>query len=102
MGNGALNLFIGRSDAEQIALRRLIEREDKIFSLQPNEETQPREHARADIARFQLLNARAKLAEATSERKSDRNFYATVILGVAIFVKSGVSWADIFHFFATL
>ena len=102
MSNGTFGLFLGRSDEEQRALRRLIDGEDRIFRLQPNEETSLREHARADVARFQLINARMKLSEATSERKSDRNFYATVILGLAIFVKSGVAWTDIFHFFASL
>lgn len=102
MNSGALGIFIGRSDAERSALRRLIEREDEVFRLQPGEESQLAVHARADLMRFRLLNARLKLAEATSERKSDRNFYATIILGLAIFVKSGVSWTEVFHFFASL
>lgn len=96
MGAGVGDILLGRSDAERSALLRLIEREDEIFRLQPGEDSDPTIHARVDLARFQLINARMKLMEATSERKSDRNFYATVILGVAIFIKSGVSWGEVF------
>lgn len=102
VGNGIAGLFIGRSDAEQIALRRLVEREDEIFRLQPGEETHLATHARADLARFRLLNARLKLSEAISERKSDRNFYATLTLGLAIFLKGPASWAEVIHFFTSL
>lgn len=100
MGAGVGDILLGRSDAERTALLRLIEREDEIFRLQPGEDSDPTIHARVDLARFQLINARMKLMEATSERKSDRNFYATIILGVAILLKSGVSWTEVFKFFA--
>lgn len=96
------SMFIGRSDEEKNALARLISREDEVFDLQPGEEHDHGIHVRADIPRYKLIDARQKLLIATTERKSDRNFYALLVIGVVLFVKSGLSWADLIHFFASL
>lgn len=102
MGNGIAAIIFGRSEAEQAALLGLISQEDEIFRLQPGEDGSLMAHVRADLPRFQLLNARSKLTNAVLDRKSDRNLYATVTIGVLVFVKSGLTWAEIIHFFASI
>lgn len=87
--------LIGRTEAERSALAALIQGEDEIFTLQPGEEHDLAIHTKADLPRFRLLNARAKLAQATSERKSDRNMYMTIVVGIVLFIKTGLSWHDI-------
>lgn len=92
----AMGLLFGRTDAERSALERLTAREDEIFKLQPGEEIDPGVHARADVPRFALFNARQAYHLAMFTRKSDRNFLVMAVGFVVLFVKTGVSWADIF------
>jgi hypothetical protein len=94
--------FLGRSDEERRALSAIIEQEDRVFRLQPGEERDHAVHVRADVPRFLILNARDRLIHATFERKSDRNFYALIGIGIVLFIKTGVSWTEVFKFFAGL
>lgn len=96
------NIFLGRTEEEREALARIIEREDDVFRLQANESDSLANHVHADIPRFALLNDRAKLNLATQNRKSDRNLYATVGIGIVLFIKTGITWSDLVHFFASL
>lgn len=99
---GFANIFLGRSEEEREALARIIEREDHVFELQPGEGDSLIAHVHADLPRFAVLNDRAKLNLATQNRKSDRNLYATLGIGIVLFIKTGVTWADIVHFISSL
>ena len=101
-GGSVLNTFLGRSEEERDALARITRQEDRCFELVPGEDQDIAVHVRADLPRHSLLNDRAKLLEATTNRKSDRNMYATIVIGVVIFFKTGITWADLLHFFASL
>ena len=100
MGRSEMDLtdvFLSKSEDERIAFRALIDREDEIFKLQLHEGDDLGSHVRADLPRFQLINARIALFTAVSNRKQDRNLKATLVIGLILFIKTGVTWADVFH-----
>lgn len=86
-----LDIWLGNTKEERDALARLGAWADRVFELQPNEERDLAVHVHADIPRFRLLHDRAALLQAQTSRKSDRNWYTLVVLGVLLLAKGVVT-----------
>lgn len=69
-----LDLIFSDGAALRDAERLLREQEDRVFKLTEGEDEDLGLHVRADIPRFEALNARQRLGQARQERKSDRLF----------------------------
>lgn len=66
-----LDILIGDGAALREAERLLREQEDRVFKIVEGEDKDLGVHVRADIPRFEALNARQRLGQARQDRKSD-------------------------------
>lgn len=78
-----LDIFLGDSLALREAERLLREQEDRVFRLVEGEDCDLAVHVRADIPRFEALNARERLGQARQTRKADAHLFVTA-LGFAL------------------
>jgi hypothetical protein len=78
-----LDYFVGDAQALHDAEERLRELEDRVFRLVEGEDADLGIHVRADIPRFEALNARQRLGQARFDRKSDVNLFIMAV-GFAI------------------
>ena len=72
-----LDLFLGDSQVLREAERLLREQEDRVFRIVDGEEQNLGIHVRADIPRFEALNARERLGQVRLNRKADAHFLVT-------------------------
>ena len=89
----AVDIWLGSTKAERVALERLRRRADEVFQIQSDEETNLRTHVHADVSRLGLLRDRFDLDRAQANRKSDRNWYTLLALGAAMILKGSISLA---------
>lgn len=82
-----LDIFLGDNATLREAERLLREQEDRVFRLVQGEDSDLGIHVRADIPRFEALNARTRLGQARQDRKSDAHLLVTVIGLVVILAK---------------
>lgn len=73
--------LMGDGSALRDAERRLRDSEDRVFRPVTGEEHNLALHVRADLSRFDALNARQRLGQARAERKAD----ATLLVSIAGF-----------------
>ena len=82
-----LDIFLGDSATLREAERLLRDQEDKVFRLVHGEDTDLGTHVRADIPRFEALNARMRLGQARQDRKADAHLLLTAMGLVVIMAK---------------
>jgi len=82
-----LDVFLGDSATLREAERLLREQEDRVFRLVQGEDADLGIHVRADIPRFEALNARTRLGQARQDRKADAHLLITALGFVAILAK---------------
>jgi hypothetical protein len=82
-----LDLFLGDSLALREAERLLREQEDRVFKLVDGEDCDLGVHVRADIPRFEALNARERLGQARQDRKADAHLLVMTMGFVIILAK---------------
>lgn len=82
-----LDLFLGDSVTLREAERLLREQEDRVFRLVQGEDCDLGVHVRADIPRFEALNARMRLGQARQDRKADAHLLLTTAGLVVIMAK---------------
>jgi hypothetical protein len=82
-----LDIFLGDSVTLREAERLLREQEDKVFRLVQGEDTDLGTHVRADLPRFEALNARTRLGQARADRKADAHLFITAIGLVIVLAK---------------
>jgi hypothetical protein len=82
-----LDIFLGDSQTLREAERLLREQEDRVFRLVEHEDRDLGVHVRADIPRFEALNARMRLGQARSDRKADAHLLVTALGLVVILAK---------------
>lgn len=80
-----LDMFLGDSVTLREAERLLREQEDRVFRLVQGEDIDLGTHVRADIPRFEALNARMRLGQARQDRKADAHLFITAI-GIVVIV----------------
>lgn len=84
----ALTEFIfGRNPALEEAERALRMQEDRVFQLADGEDHDLATHVRADIPRFEALNARQRLGQALTAQSSNRNLTFQAIGFTVLFAK---------------
>jgi len=66
-----LDFIVGDGAVLRDAEKLLREQEDRVFRLVEGEDNDLGTHVRADIPRFEVLNARQRLGQARQDRKSD-------------------------------
>lgn len=84
---GLLDIIFGDDAALRDAEKQLREQEDRVFRPVDGEDCDLGVHVRADIPRFEALNARQRLGQARFDRKSDMNFMVTAMGLAAILAK---------------
>jgi len=82
-----LDIFLGDSQTLREAERLLREQEDRVFRLVQDEDENLGVHVRADIPRFEALNARMRLGQARADRKADAHMLVTALGLVVILTK---------------
>ena len=82
-----LDIFLGDSVPLRDAERLLREQEDRVFRLVQGEDADLGTHVRADIPRFEALNARMRLGQARQDRKADAHLLVTALGLVVILAK---------------
>ena len=82
-----LDIFLGDSATLREAERLLREQEDRVFRLVQGEDMDLGTHVRADLPRFEALNARTRLGQARQDRKADAHLFVTVIGLIVILAK---------------
>ncbi len=82
-----LDAFLGDSALLRAQEQALIEQEDRVFQLVEGEHSDLRTHVRADIPRFEVLNARQRFGQARFDRKSDVHLLLTATGFVIILAK---------------
>jgi hypothetical protein len=70
-----LDIFLGDSERLREAERLLLEQEDRVFKRVDGEDSDLAVHVRADIPRFEALNARQRLGQAQQNRKADAHLF---------------------------
>lgn len=81
------DMFLGDNAALRDAEKQLREQEDRVFRLVEGEDADLAIHVRADIPRFEALNARQRLGQARFDRKTDLNLFVTAVGFVVILAK---------------
>lgn len=81
------DVIFGDNAALRDAERQLREQEDRVFRPVEGEDADLGLHVRADIPRFEVLNARQRLGQARFDRKSDMNLVVTAMGFAAILAK---------------
>jgi hypothetical protein len=82
-----LDLLLRDNAALRDAEKQLRRQEDHVFRLVDGEDRDLGTHVRADIPRFEALNARQRLGQARFERKSDLGLVLTALGFAAILAK---------------
>ena len=82
-----LDIFLGDSATLREAERLLREQEDRVFRLVQGEDADLGVHVRADIPRFEALNARMRLGQARQDRKADAHLFLTAMGLIIIMAK---------------
>lgn len=75
---GLLDIILGDSTALREAETFLRKQEDRVFTLAEGEDRDLGVHVRADIPRFEVLNARERLGQARQDRKADTSLLVTM------------------------
>lgn len=82
-----LDVFLGDGAALREAERLLRDQEDRVFRLATGEDCDLSIHVRADIPRFETLNARQRLGQVRQDRKADMHLFVTALGFILILVK---------------
>jgi hypothetical protein len=82
-----LDLVLGDSLALREAERSLREQEDRVFRPVEGEDCDLAVHVRADMPRFEALNARERLGQARQTRKADAHLLVSAIGFAVILTK---------------
>lgn len=82
-----LDILLGNDSALRDAERQLRAQEDHVFRLVDGEDRDLGIHVRADIPRFEALNARQRLGQARQDRKADAHLVVTLLGLAAILAK---------------
>jgi hypothetical protein len=70
------DIILGDSETLREAERLLRAQEDRVFRRVEGEERDLGTHVRADIPRFEALNARQRLSQAQQNRRADAHLFA--------------------------
>ena len=93
-----VSLNIGSSDGRARARIALTEAEDRLLQLDEHEKKDLGFHVEKEAERTAVLIRRLRLNEETLSVKTDRNMYATLIIGGLLLVKGIITFQDIGNF----
>lgn len=82
-----MDAFLGDGAALREAERLLRDQEDRVFRLADGEDCDLAIHVRADIPRFETLNARQRLGQIRQDRKADAHLFVTALGFLLILAK---------------
>jgi len=99
---GSLGILLRKSDSERRAADALEEAEDKLMAVHPMESEDLSFHCSAEAERAIVFIKRIRNLQAIFTTRSDRNLYATLILGAALLMKGTITFEDLGHAGAAL
>lgn len=96
-----MDMLLGDSALLRAQEAELVKQEDRVFRMVENEDADLGVHVRADLPRFDALNARQRFAQTSQARRADRNFLLTLGGFVVLFAHQLGMLGALFKFVAS-